>query len=105
MGKGYGGTLFFSKKGFPRLFAYYLLLTRVLVAEDEGLAIGTLDHSGILFVGTHADSFESAVVAFAGVVSALGNGALDLVVGVGLIHFLNPFESSYCEIIRLHISV
>ena len=89
------GNPFSQKRVPPHNLLIKTLLTRVLVAEDEGFAIGTLDHSGVLLVGTHADSLKGAVVALAGVVSALGNGALDLVVGVVLVHFHNPFESTF----------
>ena len=76
----------FYQKGVSRIIKQ-ILLTRILVAEDEGLAVGALNHSGILLVRTDADSLKGAVVALAGVVCTLGNCALDHVVLVCLIHF------------------
>ena len=74
----------------------------VLALGLEGCAVGALGHGGVRLVGYHLDLGKGAVVLLTAVVSALGNGAADGLVGgvagaVGaagilvIVHFLFPF--------------
>ena len=58
----------------------------------EGLAVSALIGSGISLMGTHQDPVQRAEVRFVAVVCALGNGALNALVGItvhnGLLLFL-----------------
>ena len=56
------------------------ILSFLLLAE--GHAVGALVHSGVCLVGTHHDPLQGAVVCFIAMVHALGNGALDALVGI-----------------------
>ena len=62
-------------------------------AENEGLAVGALTHSGVLFVCANADLFKSAV-ALAGVVSALSNGACNAMIVLLFHSNTKPFAKS-----------
>ena len=48
----------------------------------EGHAVGALIHGGVGLMGTHQDPLQGAVVSAVAVVCALGNGALDALVGM-----------------------
>lgn len=84
------------KKHLPCIKHINFLLTLLLVAEDEGFTIGTLDHSRILLMTAYADSFKGTVVALAGVVSTLCYGTFDHAVSILLIHFQYPFKDTSC---------
>ena len=99
--KGSARENLFLEKVSPRTIQSPILLTRILVTEDEGLAVGTLDHSRVRLVRANTDSLESTVVALAGVVCTLGNGALDHAVLIVLIHFCHSFR--YNEFLKSKI--
>jgi len=93
----------FSRKSFPSHICLIFLLTLILVAENEGLAVGALDHSGILLVRAYTDSLKGTVIALAGVVRTLCYGTLDLTVHVCLIHFSILSKVKIYEITGFHI--
>ena len=53
----------------------------------EGLAVGALVHGGVTLVGANQNPVQSAVVAAAAVVGALGDGAFDTLVAVAVHNF------------------
>ena len=58
----------------------------------KGHTVGALVHGGVGLMGTHHDPLQRAVVLSVAVVSALGNGAFDALVGMTVhIHFLLYF--------------
>lgn len=48
----------------------------------EGLAVGALVHSGILFMGSYKNAVQRAVVGIIAMVDTLLNGALNALIGV-----------------------
>ena len=61
-----------------------------ILFAHKGLAIGALDHCGILLVAANSDLIKSAVVAIAGVICTLGYGTFDLRILTVLINFSFP---------------
>ena len=58
----------------------------------EGHAVGALILGGVLLMGANLNALQRAVIGIAAVVSALGNGTFDALVGVTVhIHFLLCF--------------
>ena len=55
----------------------------------EGLAVGTLVHGGIHFMGAHQDAVQRAVVLGIAVIGALLDGAFDALVGM-VVHPFSP---------------
>jgi hypothetical protein len=57
----------------------------------EGLAVGTLIHSRIGFVGAHHDLVQGAVILGITVISAGLNATFDALVGMAIHNYFPPF--------------
>ena len=66
-----------------------LFLSCLLLAE--GLAVGTLIHSGVSLVGTHQNTIQGAEVCILAVVCALCNSTLNALVSMTIHRVVPPF--------------
>ena len=81
-------TIFWCNRQAKKKDGGFMPPPKLLLAE--GLAVGTLIHSGILLVSTHQDSIQGAVVFRIAVISTLLNGAFDALVCLA-VHNISSF--------------